>query len=175
SRARRSRWRRSAGPTLTAPASGVSHLTAGTDAEAIRLARHLLSYLPLNNLEDPPRQAPRPPPESAAAELARIVPESPQQPYDVHAVIDRIADLDSFLEIQPLWATNIVVGFARFDGRPVGLVANNPATLAGTLDIDASTKAARFVRFLDAFNLPVLTLVDVPGFLPGTGQEHGGI
>ncbi len=155
--------------------SGVSHLTAANDAEAIRLARHLLSYLPLNNLEDPPRGAPRPPPESAAAELAGIVPESPQQPYDVHAVIERIADLDSFLEIQPGWATNIVVGFARFDGRPVGIVANNPATLAGTLDIDASTKAARFVRFLDAFNLPVLTLVDVPGFLPGTAQEHGGI
>jgi acetyl-CoA carboxylase carboxyltransferase component len=155
--------------------SGVSHLTAPDDREAIRLARHLLSYLPLNNLDEPPRVAPRPPPEGSESELANLVPESPQQPYDVHGVIERIVDLQSFLEIQAGWATNIVVGFARFAGRPVGMVANNPATLAGTLDIDASTKAARFVRFCDAFNLPLLTLVDVPGFLPGTAQEHGGI
>ena len=155
--------------------SGVSHLTADSDAAALALARRLLSYLPLNNLEEPPLAAAAAPRDSAAAELAGVVPEDSNAPYDVHGVIERIVDVASFLEIQPGWAGNIVVGFARLDGRPVGLVANNPAVLAGTLDIPASTKAARFVRFCDVFNLPLLTFVDVPGFLPGVAQEHGGI
>jgi acetyl-CoA carboxylase carboxyltransferase component len=155
--------------------SGVSHFTAPSDREAVALARRLLGYLPLNNLEEPPVAEPRPPAESAARELVRVVPEESGAPYDVHAVVERLVDLDSFLEVHAAWATNLVVGFARMDGRPVGVVANNPAALAGTLDINASTKGARFVRFCDAFNLPLVTLVDVPGFLPGTAQEHGGI
>jgi len=155
--------------------SGVSHFTAASDREAVALARRLLSYLPLNNLEEPPESEARPPPPTAAAELAKIVPEESGAPYDVHAVLERLLDVGSFLEVHAAWATNIVVGLARLDGRPVGVIANNPAVLAGTLDINASTKAARFVRCCDAFNLPILTLVDVPGFLPGTAQEHGGI
>jgi acetyl-CoA/propionyl-CoA carboxylase carboxyl transferase subunit len=110
-----------------------------------------------------------------AAELVRVVPEDSNLPYDVHTVVDRIVDVGSFFEIHAAWAPNIVVGFARLDGHPIGVVANNPAVLAGTLDIPASTKAARFVRYCDAFNLPLVTLVDVPGFLPGTAQEYGGI
>jgi acetyl-CoA/propionyl-CoA carboxylase carboxyl transferase subunit len=155
--------------------SGVSHFTAASDADALALARRLLGYLPLNNLEEAPRAAASPPSESVAAELTRVVPEDSNVPYDVHAVVDRIVDVGSFLEVHSAWAQNIVVGFARLEGRPVGIVANNPAVLAGTLDIPASTKAARFVRFCDAFNLPLLTFVDVPGFLPGTAQEFGGI
>jgi acetyl-CoA/propionyl-CoA carboxylase carboxyl transferase subunit len=155
--------------------SGVSHFTAASDREAIALARRLLGYLPLNNLEEPPTADPAPPPATAAAELAGLVPEDAGTPYDVHAVIDRLVDAGSFLEVHSAWAGNVTVGLARLDGRAVGVVANNPAVLAGTLDINASTKAARFVRCCDAFNLPVVTLVDVPGFLPGTAQEHGGI
>jgi len=155
--------------------SGVSHFTVGSDREAVALARRLLGYLPSNNVEDPPRAEPRPPPDSAASELAGLVPEDAGSPYDVHAVIERIVDVGSFLEVHAAWAPNIVVGFARLEGRPVGIVANNPAALAGTLDINASVKAARFVRSCDAFNVPLVTLVDVPGFLPGTAQEHGGI
>jgi len=155
--------------------SGVSHFTAPSDREAVLLARRLLGYLPLNNLEEPPDAEPRPPAEAAARELVRVVPEATDAPYDVHAVVERLVDLGSFLEVQAGWATNLVVGFARLDGRAIGLVANNPASLAGTLDINASTKGARFVRFCDAFNLPLVTLVDVPGFLPGLAQEHGGI
>jgi acetyl-CoA/propionyl-CoA carboxylase carboxyl transferase subunit len=163
------------GAEAHASLSGVSHFTAPSDAKAIELTRRLLSYLPLNNLEEPPVAAAEAPPDSAAAELARFVPEDANAPYDVHGVVDRLVDVGSFLEVQPDWATNIVVGFARLAGHPMGVVANNPASLAGTLDINASSKAARFVRFCDAFNLPLLTLVDVPGFLPGTAQEHGGI
>ncbi len=163
------------GADAHAQLSGVSQFTAAGDRDAIALARRLLGYLPLNNLEEPPAADPAPPPESAAAELARIVPEDPGTPYDVHEVIARLLDAGSFLEVHAAWATNLVVGLARLDGRAVGVVANNPAALAGTLDINASTKGARFVRFCDAFNLPVITLVDVPGFLPGTAQEHGGI
>jgi len=155
--------------------SGVSHFTAPSDREAVALVRRLLGYLPLNNLEEPPEAEPRPLPDSAARELGRIVPDESGAPYDVHAVVDRLVDLDSFLEVHPTWASNLAVGFARMDGRPVGVVANNPAVLAGTLDINASTKGARFVRFCDAFNVPLITLVDVPGFLPGIAQEHGGI
>ncbi|MFZ0891152.1 MAG: acyl-CoA carboxylase subunit beta [Thermoplasmata archaeon] len=155
--------------------SGVSHLTAASEEEALDLARHLLSYLPLNNLEEPPEAPVRDPPAAASLELLHIVPGNPNDPYDVHAVLDRVLDLATFLEIQAGWAPNLVVGFARLGGRAVGVVANNPQQLAGTLDIAASTKGARFVRFCDAFNLPLLTFVDVPGFLPGTAQEYGGI
>ncbi|MGA8542981.1 MAG: acyl-CoA carboxylase subunit beta [Thermoplasmata archaeon] len=155
--------------------SGVSHFTAASDVEAIALARRLLSYLPLNNLEEAPVTAAIAPPDTAATELPSVVPEDANTPYDVHEVISRIVDPSSFLEVQPEWAPNLVIGLARLAGRSVGVVANNPGALAGTLDINASTKGARFVRFCDAFNLPLLTFVDVPGFLPGTAQEHGGI
>ncbi|MGC2035731.1 MAG: acyl-CoA carboxylase subunit beta [Thermoplasmata archaeon] len=155
--------------------SGVSHLSAPSDREALELTRRLLSYVPLNNLEESPIVPVREPVESMRADLLKIVPEDSNAPYDVHEVIHRVLDLESFLEIQPGWAPNIVLGFARLGGRAVGVVANQPSVLAGTLDIQASTKAARFVRFCDAFNLPLITLVDVPGFLPGTSQEHGGI
>ncbi|MCW6167950.1 MAG: acyl-CoA carboxylase subunit beta [Thermoplasmatales archaeon] len=155
--------------------SGVSHLTAANDKDALELVRRLLGYLPLNNLEEPPRAESVEPAASAAAELARIVPDDANAPYDVREVIDRVLDPGSFLEIQPEWAMNIVVGLARLSGRSIGVIANNPSQLAGTLDINASVKAARFVRTCDAFNVPLLTFVDVPGFLPGTAQEHGGI
>ncbi len=155
--------------------SGVSHLTAANDKDALELVRRLLGYLPLNNLEEPPRAESVEPAASAAAELARTVPEDANAPYDVREVIDRVLDPGSFLEIQPEWAMNIVVGLARLSGRSIGVIANNPSQLAGTLDINASVKAARFVRTCDAFNVPLLTFVDVPGFLPGTAQEHGGI
>ena len=163
------------GADAHAERSGVSQFTAESDRAAIDLVRRLLAYLPLNNLEEPPRAEPVAPPASAAQELVRVVPEDGSAPYDVHGVIDRVLDPGSFLEVQPTYAPNLVIGLARLDGRPVGVVANNPGMLAGTLDINASTKGARFVRFCDAFNLPLVTFVDVPGFLPGTAQEHGGI
>jgi propionyl-CoA carboxylase beta chain len=155
--------------------SGVAHFAVDDDRECIALIRELLSYLPGNNLDDPPRVAPVAPPATAEDELERIIPREAQQPYDMLDVITRILDADSFLEVHRHFARNIVVGFARLDGRPVGVVANQPAHLAGVLDIDASVKGARFVRFCDAFNLPLLTFEDVPGFLPGTAQEFGGI
>jgi propionyl-CoA carboxylase beta chain len=163
------------GADAHATQSGVSHLTASSDADALVVARRLLSYLPLNNLEEPPVAEALPPPDTAAGELQGLVPPDANAPYDVHGVIDRVLDRDSFLEIQPGWGPNIVIGFARLDGRPVGVVANQPSALAGCLDITASTKAARFVRCCDAFNVPLVTFVDVPGFLPGTAQEYGGI
>ncbi|HTT14391.1 MAG TPA: acyl-CoA carboxylase subunit beta [Thermoplasmata archaeon] len=163
------------GADAHAERSGVSHFTTASDADAIALARRILSYLPPNNLEEPPAAAAAAPPDSAAKELARAVPEDTNAPYDVHAVIDRVVDVASFLEVHAGWARNLVVGLARLDGHPIGVVGNNPAVLAGTLDIAASTKGARFVRCCDAFNLPLVTFVDVPGFLPGTAQEHGGI
>ncbi len=163
------------GADAHAGTSGVSHFTAENDAKALELARRLLGYLPLNNLEEPPVSAAVAPPASAAVELRTVVPDDTNAPYDVRSVVDRVVDPASFLEVHAAWAPNIVVGLARLDGRAVGLVANNPAQLAGTLDILASTKAARFVRTCDAFNVPLITLVDVPGFLPGTAQEHGGI
>ena len=155
--------------------SGVSHLTAASDADALTVARRLLAYLPLNNLEEAPSIAGIAPTEAQGKELVRLVPEDPNSPYDVHEVIDRVLDPGTLFEIQPNWAANIVIGFARLDGHPVGVVANQPSVLAGCLDIGASSKAARFVRFCDAFNLPLVTFVDVPGFLPGTQQEYGGI
>ena len=157
--------------------SGVAHYLASDEEDAIDYVRALLSYLPSNNLDEPPVQPAQADLEltDADLELDTFVPDSPNQPYDMHEVIGRILDGGDFLEVHPLFAPNILVGFGRVEGRPVGVVANQPLHLAGTLDIDASEKAARFVRTCDAFNIPVLTLVDVPGFLPGASQEWGGI
>ncbi len=155
--------------------SGVAHFATDDDLDCIATIRRLLSYLPQNNAEDPPSIAPEDDPERRDDELATIVPEEPNQPYDMKAVIGRIMDRGSFLEVHAHWATNIVVGFARLDGAVVGVVANQPSSLAGVLDISSSIKAARFVRFCDAFNIPLVTFEDVPGFLPGTAQEWGGI
>jgi acetyl-CoA carboxylase carboxyltransferase component len=155
--------------------SGVAHFAAEDEDECLALLRRLLSYLPGNNLEDPPFLETGDDPGRADPELDALVPADPEKPYDMRDVIARVVDRDTFLEVQAHWARNIVVGFARLDGHSVGLVGNQPKILAGTLDIDASTKAARFVRFCDAFNVPLVTFVDVPGFLPGTQQEYGGI
>ncbi len=155
--------------------SGVAHLSARDEAEAITLARRILGHLPQNNLSEPPRAQTTDPADRRDPALDSLIPEQPALPYEMHDVIDLIVDDGEFLELQPAWAANIIVGFARFDGRSVGIVAQQPAVLAGALDIDASDKAARFVRMCDAFNVPLLTLVDVPGFLPGVAQEHGGI
>ena len=155
--------------------SGVAHFAVPDDAECIRLIRELLSYLPSNNVDDAPRLAPGDPVDRETPELDTLVPEQPNQPYDMHDVITRVIDDGQFLEVHEHYARNIIVGFARLGGQPVGIVANQPAVLAGTLDIDASVKAARFVRFCDAFNIPLITFEDVPGFLPGVRQEHGGI
>jgi propionyl-CoA carboxylase beta chain len=155
--------------------SGVAHFAVENDAECIALIRELLGFLPGNNVDDPPRVASRDPVDRADEALDRIVPESANQPYDMLDVIHAIADDGYFLEVHRHYAKNIIVGFARLGGRPVGIVANQPAYLAGTLDIDASVKGARFVRFCDAFNIPLVTFEDVPGFLPGTVQEYGGI
>lgn len=154
--------------------SGVVHFVAGNDEEAILLCRKLLSFLPSNNLEDPP-VLPSDGNVDANPALNGIVPVDPKQPYDVRDVILNIADSGDFLEVQPGYAPNIVIGFARILGRPVGIIANQPACLAGVLDINASTKASRFIRFCNAFNIALLTFVDVPGFLPGVQQEHNGI
>lgn len=155
--------------------SGVSHFVAEDEQEGILLLRKLLSYLPQNNLEDPPLTLCIDPIDRLEELLNEIVPENPNKPYDVKDVIHLIADNNEFLEVARHFAPNIVTGFARFNGMSVGIVANQPNYLAGVLDINASRKAARFVRFCDAFNIPILTLVDVPGFLPGTAQEYGGI
>ncbi len=163
------------GATTHNETSGVAHLMAHDDAECLATIRELMSFLPSNNLDDPPRRATQDTPDRADRALDAIVPEAANQPYDIKDVIHRLADDGYFFEIQEHYARNIVVGFARMDGRPVGIVANQPAFLAGVLDINASVKGARFVRFCDAFNIPLITLEDVPGFLPGTQQEHGGI
>ncbi len=155
--------------------SGVAHLHAADDRECLERIRGILSYLPSNNTEDPPIIACSDDPQRRDPELDGIVPENPNKPYDMYQVIRRVIDDGSFFEIQPDFARNMIVGFGRFNGRPVGIVANQPNVLAGCLDIDSSVKAARFVRFCDAFNLPLVTFVDVPGFLPGTAQEYGGI
>ncbi len=160
--------------------SGVAHYQAKDEDDCLDFAREVLSYLPSNNLDDPPVYGTGPDEEVLAitatdAELDTAIPDSPNQPYDMHNVIEHVLDAGEFLEIHAGFARNIVVGFGRVDGRSVGVVANQPMHFAGTLDIDASEKAARFVRTCDAFNIPVLTFVDVPGFLPGTGQEWGGI
>lgn len=155
--------------------SGVSHFLAENDEENILLVRKLMSYLPSNNLEDPPISKCSDPIDRLEDILNEFIPENPNQPYDMVNVISTITDKGEFMEVHRNYARNIVVGFARFNGRPVGIVANQPKYYAGVLDIEASRKAARFVRFCDAFNVPLVTLVDVPGFLPGTGQEYGGI
>jgi propionyl-CoA carboxylase beta chain len=155
--------------------SGVAHFVARDDAECLAMIRELLSFLPSNNLEDPPRRALTDPWDRTDPSLDRLVPADPMLPYDIKDVIHSVVDENYFFEVQEYFAKNIVVGFARLDGRPVGVVANQPAVLAGVLDINASVKGARFVRFCDAFNIPLITFEDVPGFLPGTQQEFGGI
>ena len=175
------------GATTHNATSGVAHFAVDDDRECLALIRELLSFLPSNNLDDAPRAtfapgAPGAPrtssgdsPDREDMALDRLVPAAPNQPYDMLDLIHSVADAGDFLEVHQHYARNIIVGFARLDGRPVGIVANQPAVLAGTLDIDASVKGARFVRFCDAFNIPLVTLEDVPGFLPGTVQEYGGI
>lgn len=155
--------------------SGISHFVADDEKEGIALIRKLLSFLPQNNLEEPPLSTCPDPIYRLEDSLNYIIPDNPNKPYDVKDIIHAIADCNEFLEIQRHFAPNIVTGYARFNGMSVGIVANQPNYLAGVLDINASRKAARFVRFCDAFNIPILTLVDVPGFLPGTAQEYGGI
>ena len=155
--------------------SGVAHFLAPSEPAALLLARHLLDYLPQNNVDPASRKPEWTPPPVGDDEMDRVVPDSPQQSYDMHSVIGGIVDADSFLEVHAGFARNIICGFARIEGRSVGVVAQQPDVLAGVLDIDASDKAARFVRTCDCFNVPLLTLVDVPGFLPGVDQEHRGI
>jgi propionyl-CoA carboxylase beta chain len=155
--------------------SGVAHFAVEDDRECLAQIRDLLSFLPSNNVDDPPRRQATGDADREVLALDQLVPASPNQPYDMLDVIHLIADDGDFLEVHRHYARNIIVGFARLDGRPVGIVANQPAVLAGTLDINASVKAARFVRFCDAFNIPLVTFEDVPGFLPGTTQEYGGI
>jgi propionyl-CoA carboxylase beta chain len=155
--------------------SGVATFVAADEKACLEDVRYLLSFLPSNNLEDPPAYANTDDPDRLDETLTHIVPDSAKQPYDMHDVIRRVVDDGDFLEIFPFWAMNIVIGLARLDGRSVGIIANQPKVLGGTLDIDASEKASRFVRFCDAFNIPIVTFVDVPGFLPGKEQEYGGI
>jgi propionyl-CoA carboxylase beta chain len=155
--------------------SGVAHLAAEDDPACLQDTRYLLSFLPQNNLETAPRVVPTDDPMRMDEELDRVVPDSPNKPYDMRNVIRLVVDDGEFFEIHEHWAKNIVVGFSRLNGYAIGVVANQPAQLAGVLDIDASSKAARFVRTCDAFNIPLLTFTDVPGFLPGTNQEWGGI
>ena len=155
--------------------SGVAHFMAHNDAECLSMVRELLSFIPSNNVDDPPRKPCTDPTDRADEKLDSIVPEQSNQPYDIKDVIHAIVDDGYFFEVQEHYAKNIVVGFARLNGRSVGIVANQPAFLAGTLDINASIKGARFVRFCDCFNIPLVTFEDVPGFLPGTTQEYGGI
>jgi propionyl-CoA carboxylase beta chain len=155
--------------------SGVAHFAAEDDEDCLRLIRELISFIPSNNLEDPPRTATQDPSDRADERLNSVVPEAPNVPYDMRDVIRLVVDDGYMLEVHEHYARNIVIGFARLGGRSVGIVANQPAHLAGVLDIDASVKAARFVRFCDCFNIPLVTFEDVPGFLPGVNQEHGGI
>ncbi|HET7746487.1 MAG TPA: carboxyl transferase domain-containing protein [Vicinamibacteria bacterium] len=155
--------------------SGVAHFAVDDDRACITTIRDLLSYLPSNNMEDPPRRASDDPPDREDPSLDTLIPPEASRPYDIKVLIRGVVDHGRFLEVHEHFAANIVVGFARFAGRPVGIVANQPTVLAGCLDIDASVKGARFVRFCDAFNIPLVTFEDVPGFLPGTGQEWGGI
>ena len=163
------------GAMTHASKSGVASFVSQDEEECLASVRHLLSYLPSNNLEDPPAYAVVDDPERHDEGLTHLVPDSAKEPYDMHEVIRRIVDDGDFLEVFPFWAMNVVTGLARLDGRTVGIIANQPKVLAGTLDIDSSEKASRFVRFCDAFNIPILTFVDVPGFLPGTEQEFHGI
>lgn len=163
------------GAMVHASKSGVTHFVADDEQEGIALIRKLLSYLPQNNLEEAPLALCDDPINRLEDSLNDIIPDNPNKPYDVKDVIHAIVDYGEFMEVHRYYAPNIVIGFARFNGISVGIVANQPAYLAGVLDINASRKAARFVRFCDAFNIPIITLEDVPGFLPGTAQEYGGI
>ncbi|MEM2900047.1 MAG: carboxyl transferase domain-containing protein [Thermoplasmata archaeon] len=155
--------------------SGVAHFATENEEDCIATIKKLLSYIPSNNMEDPPVVEPTDDPNRMDESLNTIIPDNPNKPYDIIDVITKVVDNGEFFEIQPYWAQNIVIGFARLNGRSVGVVANQPKVLAGTLDINASDKATRFIRFCDAFNIPLVTFVDVPGYLPGTAQEHGGI
>ncbi|HEX2917158.1 MAG TPA: acyl-CoA carboxylase subunit beta [Edaphobacter sp.] len=163
------------GATTHNEISGVAHFMAHDDRECLAMIRELVGFIPSNNLDDPPRRACDDPADRADAVLETIIPDESNQPYDMVDVITRIVDDGYLFQVQEQFARNLVVGFARMNGRPVGIVANQPAVLAGVLDIDASVKGARFVRFCDAFNIPLITFEDVPGFMPGTRQEHGGI
>jgi acetyl-CoA carboxylase carboxyltransferase component len=163
------------GAMTHASKSGVSTFVADDEDTALAQVRYLLSFLPSNNLEEPPYFEPTDDPERRCEDIVGLIPDAPNKPYDIKAVIEQIVDDGDFFEVHALWAMNIVCGFARIDGHAVGIVGNQPQVLAGTLDIDASEKAARFVRMCDAFNVPLVTFVDVPGFLPGTDQEYGGI
>jgi propionyl-CoA carboxylase beta chain len=153
----------------------VAHLMAENDEQALMMIRELLGYIPSNNMEDPPVISCTDDIHREDEALQTMVPDDPNKPYDIKDIITTVVDHHNFFEVQGHYAPNIVVGFARLDGRSVGIVANNPAHLAGVLDINSSVKGARFVRFCDAFNIPIITFVDVPGFLPGTNQEFGGI
>ncbi len=155
--------------------SGVASFSGVDEDESIQLIKTLLGYLPSNNLSELPITTPKDDRHRMDPSLDTLVPENPNKPYDIREVIHRVMDQGSFFEVQPKWAQNIVVAFARLDGHPVGVIANQPAVLAGALDIESSIKGAKFIRFCDAFNIPIVSFVDVPGFLPGLGQEHGGI
>ena len=163
------------GASVHSTKSGVTHLTAPTEEEGIAMIRKLLSFMPQNNLEEPPFIECYDHIDRLDDYLNEIIPDNPSQAYDISEVITTIVDNNDFFEIQPHYAKNIIIGFARFNGQTVGIVANQPKYLAGVLDSNASRKGARFVRFCDAFNIPLVTLVDVPGFLPGTGQEYNGV
>ncbi len=163
------------GAVTHASKSSVADFAANNEEECIQITRNLLSFIPQNNLEDPPFVATEDPPERMEPALRTLVPDEPTRPYDIKELVKLVVDDGNFFEVAPLYAKNIVVGFGRFGGRSVGIVANQPAFRAGVLDIECSKKGARFVRFCDAFNLPIITFVDVPGFLPGVDQEHGGI
>ncbi|MCL4247116.1 MAG: acyl-CoA carboxylase subunit beta [Anaerolineae bacterium] len=163
------------GASVHSAKSGVCHVVGENETQTLMLVREMLSYLPQNNMEDPPFEASQDDPLRADPELDTVVPDSPNKPYDMKDVINRVIDDGVFYEVQPEYAANIVVGFARMGGHSVGIIANQPMVLAGVLDIKASEKAGRFIRFCDCFNLPIITFVDVPGYLPGTEQEHNGI
>ena len=163
------------GASVHSAKSGVCHMVGENETETLMMLRQLLSYMPQNNMEDAPFEATQDDPLRADVELDTIVPDSPNKPYDIKEVVDRVVDRGTFFEVQPDYAANIVVGFARLGGHSIGVVANQPMVLAGVLDIQASEKAARFIRFCDCFNIPLVTFVDVPGYLPGTNQEHAGI
>jgi len=163
------------GASTHASKSGVTHFVFPTGGDALEAVRYLLSYLPQNNMEMPPHFSPTDRADRIDDRLDAVIPDESNQPYDMVDVIETVLDGEEFFQVHEHWAPNIVVGFGRLDGHSVGIVANQPAVLAGTLDIASSEKAARFVRFCDAFNIPLITFVDVPGFLPGVDQEHGGI
>ena len=163
------------GASVHSTKSGVTHFTAKTEEEGLQMIRTLLSYIPSNNMETAPRKECTDPVDRLSDLLNEIIPENPNEAYDMYKVISSIVDDGEFLEVQPKYARNIIVGFARFNGQSVGIVANQPSCYAGVLDVNASRKGARFVRFCDAFNIPIVSLVDVPGFLPGTGQEYNAV